>query len=474
VIEERRAPVQSPRRTFGRAAVFFLLLLLALTVGGLYTATAIVVRVDTMILPGVDVALPMPLPEPVARIVPPLAATPVEGSPGTTRINLLVLGVDRRPHHDPKVDGPPNADSIHLLSLDPVTRTAAALAVPRDLYLEVPSPQKQGDFWEARINSTFRLGEEYKYPGGGPALTRATIQQAFHLQVDYYVVIDWVAFADVIDAMGGIDFTSPAELNNVEAFNPRTGHTFYVTIPGGPIHLDGVWALAYARHRGEDDDDFGRIRRQQQVMQVAAERALQLGWLAQGPQLYSRFRGAVDTDLPLAKLPGVLNLARLISMDRVTMVSLAGPHTEAVKRVITPWGEDVLVPLWDTMAPLVRAAIDDRALNAETATVSVVNATGLRGQDARAVAFLRRFALPPERISAATAPLTPPPAATTTITYTGAASETAHRVAEWLGVPGARVTRSDSAPEAPASVTITLGRDVRLPDDDRFLRYQPR
>ena len=472
--EELSAPAEPPRRRLGRAAVFFMLLLFSLAAGGLYTATAIVVHVDSLILPGVNVEVRLPLPEPVSRVVPPLVATPVEGSPGTTRINILILGIDRRPHHDPKVDGPPNADSIHLVSLDPVSRTATALALPRDLYLEVPSPQKQGDFWEARVNSSFRLGEQYKYPGGGPALTRATIQQAFHLPIDYYVVIDWVAFAEVVDAMGGIDFTSPAELNNVEVFNPRNAHTFFVTIPGGPIHLDGVWALAYARHRGENDDDFGRIHRQQQVMQAAAERALQLGWLTQGPQLYTRFRGAVDTDLPLAKLPGVLNLARLISMDRVTMVSLAGPHTEAVKRVITPWGEDVLVPLWETMAPLVRAAIDDRALNTETATVSVVDATGLRGQDARAVAFLRRFALPPERISATTPALAPPPSATTTITYTGDASETAHRVAEWLGVPGARISRSDNAPEAPASVIVTLGRDVRLPDDERFLRYQAR
>jgi LCP family protein required for cell wall assembly len=473
VIEEVRAPAQPPRRRFGRTVALFLILLISLAVGGLYTATAVLVRVDNVILPGVDVNVP--LPEPVARIVPPLAAPPAEGSPGTTRINILIMGVDRRPHHDPKVDGPPNADSIHLLSLDPVTRTASALAFPRDLYLEVPSPQKQGDFWEARINSTFRLGEEYKYPGGGPALTRATIEHAFHLPVDYYVVIDWVAFAEVVDAMGGIDFTSPAELNNVETFNPRNGHTFFVTIPGGPIHLDGVWALAYARHRGEDDDDFGRIHRQQLVMQVAAERALQLGWLSQGPQLYNRFRGAVDTDLPLAKLPGVLNLARLISIDRVTMVSLAGPQTEAVKRVVTPWGEDVLVPLWETMAPIVRSAIDDRPLNAEAATVSVVNATGLRGQDTRAVTVLSRFALPPERISVAPPARTPLPAsATTTIAYSGEAGETAHRVAEWLGVPNARISQTDAAPGAVAAVTVTLGRDVRLPDDERFLRYRAR
>jgi hypothetical protein len=100
----------------------------------------------------------VPLPRPVAKILPGLDPKPAEGSPGTTRVNILILGVDRRPHHDQNVDGPPNADSIHILSLDPVTKTATALSLPRDLYVEAPSPEKKGQFIETRVNQTFKLG----------------------------------------------------------------------------------------------------------------------------------------------------------------------------------------------------------------------------------------------------------------------------------------------------------------------------
>src|SRR3712207_6309213 len=153
---------------------------MALAAAGLYSAASIVVRVDSVILPGVDFELPRP----VTKVVPGLSATPEEGSPVTDRINILVLGIDRRPHHDPNVAEQPNSDSIHLLSLDPVTRTAAVLTFPRDLYVEMPSATKPGEFDTGRINSAYRLGEEHKYPGGGAALARQTIEHTFHLAVD--------------------------------------------------------------------------------------------------------------------------------------------------------------------------------------------------------------------------------------------------------------------------------------------------
>jgi LCP family protein required for cell wall assembly len=436
----------------------------------MYAATAVLVHVDSVVLPGVDVGVPAP----VVRALPGLAATPAPDSPAMGRITILILGIDRRPHHDPAVDGPPNSDSIHLLNIDPVTRSATVLALPRDLYVEMPSPEKKGDFWEARINQAYHFGEQYKYPGGGPGFAKRVIEYTFHGPVDYYMVIDWVAVADVVDALGGVDVTVPAELSGIEGFNPRDGNAFPITIPAGQVHMDAVTALAYARFRDDDQGDFGRIERQQQVMRAAGERALQLGWLTQAPQLYGRFRGAIDTDLSLIKLPGMLNLFRIVGPERVTMSSAAGEHTEAVKRVLTPWGEDVLVPNWDVMAPIIRAGFTDPAVAAEGASVGVINATGVRGQDQRAAAFLRRFSLPSERVTVVDTAAPLAAAQTTSITYSGEAAETARRVASWLGLTPNHVSRVELDAAAPPSVTVTLGNDVRLPDDERFQHYHPR
>ena len=483
-MNDRSETAAAPRRRAGRPLVLFLLLLISLAAGGMYAATTVVVRVDNVLLPGVDLSLP----KPIAK-APGFTATPAEGSPGTTRINILVLGVDRRPHHDPKLDGPPNADSIHLLSLDPVTKTASALAFPRDLYLEMPNPEKKDAFIEARINTAYRMGVEHKYPGGGPGFVKRVIEYNFHLPVDYYAVIDWVAFADVIDALGGIWINVEEEMKGVEGFNPWDGNAFRMTIPAGWQYMDAITALAYARFRGDEESDFGRIRRQQEVMRAAADEALRRGWTAQGPQLYNNFRSAVDTDLTTAKLPGIINLVRQIGIEKVKMVSLAGQRHEAVQGVITPWGEDVLVPIWEVLSQFIRGAIDDRQLTVEGATVTVFNASGVRGRDERAAAYLRRFLIPPERISAAgpaasaatatngAAPASDSaasPAESTTITFTGEASETASRIASWLGVSPGQVSRVDAVPGAPNAVVVTLGKDVRLPDDERFLRYRPR
>jgi len=482
-VDEQTAP---PRRRLGRRLALFLVVLISLTAGGLYTATSVVVHVDNVVLPGVDVSLP----KPVARVLPGLDADPTEGSPGTERINILLLGVDRRPHHDPSVDGPPNTDSMHILSLDPISKTATALSLPRDLYVEVPSPEEEGDFWEIRINTAFRVGEEYGYQGGGAAFAKRAVEYTFRLPIDYYAVVDWVAFADVIDELGGIWINVPEEMRNVEGFNPRDGNSFTITIPAGTHYMNSITALAYARFRDDEQNDFGRITRQQAVMRAAADEALRAGWLTRAPKLYDRFRDAVQTDLSAVRVPGLVLLAKSIGMESVKTVSLAGNEHQAVTPVITPWGEDVLIPVWEEMGTIIRSAIDDPALRTEGATVSVVNATGVRGEGDRAVSYLKRFMLPPERITLGALPGTTSssvaggvrsqsrPAATvadtTTITYAGDAPKTAERIAEWLGVPKSQITRGDNVIGAPASVTVTLGTDVRLPDDDRFRNYRER
>jgi hypothetical protein len=280
----------------------------------------------------------------------------------------------------------------------------------------------------------------------------------------------------------------PEEMRGVEGFNPRDGNSFTITIPAGTHYMDAITALAYARFRGDDQNDFGRIERQQTVMRAAADEAMRAGWLTRAPKLYDRFRDAVQTDLGALKVPGLVLLARQIGMENVKTVSLAGLDHEAVTPVITPWGEDVLIPVWDEMGAIIRSVIDDPALRTEGATVSVINATGVRGQGERAVSYLQRFLLSPERITLGTLSDASSSSVagglqtqsrsavreTTSITYTGDAPQTAARIAEWLGVSEDRITRSTGVPGGPATVTVTLGTDVRLPADDRFRNYRER
>ncbi len=454
---EAKAASRGERR---RQTAAFTLAIALLAVGGLYAALAILVRVDTIFFPGNTLELPRAL----ARI-PGLDADVPADSPLTDRINILILGLDRRPHHPVDADGPPRSDSMYVLSIDPVSKSGGLLAIPRDLYVQIPNPTGKGEPWVTRINTAYHYGVYYKYPGGGPALAREAVEQTFKIKINYYVVLDWVAFADVIDALGGVEVTVPEPLRRVEAFNVRDGNAFFIDIPAGRQLMDSITALAYSRYRGDIGGDLARIKRQQQVMRAAMERALSLGWLSNAPALWARFRGAVDTDITAARLPGLVALARQIDPDRLAMVSLAGENGEAVREVRTPYGEDVLVPVWEKMAPLLQSVIYDRRLREEGAQVKVVNGTPLRGQAARVAAYLVRYGLAPSDLTVVDGPGAERRADTVIIDYSGK-EYTVRRLAEWLSLPRS-VVQHQPAPRNPGDpdVVVIVGQDLKLPAD---------
>lgn len=452
------APSRGEKR---RQRAVFLSAIALLAAGAIYAALAIAVRVDTIFFPGNALELPGPL----ARF-PGLDASLPTDSALTDRINILILGVDRRPHRSLEVDGPPRSDSMYVLSVDPIAKTGGMLAIPRDLYVEVPNPQGRGEPWVTRINTAYHYGALYKYPGGGPALARETVERTLKIKLNYYIVVDWVAFADIIDALGGIELTVPAPLTDVEAFNVRDFNAFSINIPAGRQPMDSITALAYARHRNDEGGDLARIKRQQQVMQAAMDKALSLGWLSSAPSLWNTFRGAIDTDISAARLPGMIALARQVGPERLQMVSLAGELGDAVQEARTRYGEDVLLPVWDKIVPIVQSVIYDRRLREEGAQVKVVNATTSRGQAKRTAAYLTRFGLAPSDIYAPDLDGPERRAETAIIDYTGK-EYTARRVAEWLNLPRTAVQSQPATARNPGDpdIVIVLGQDLKLPVD---------
>lgn len=466
---QARALRAAPAEHRGHPIAFFVALLL-LAAASAYAALAVLLRIDSLFLPGNEWVLPGRL----ARLPGLDSSAPLDAL-SNDRINILVMGVDRRPHHDPELDGPPRADSIYIVSVDPLLKTGSVLALPRDLYVEVPNPQGGAGVWDTRINTAYHYGELYEYPGGGTALAKKTIEHNFKVPIHYYAVIDWVAFADVIDELGGIEITVPETLRGVEAYNVRDGNSFPITIRSGRGPMDSITALAYSRYRDGPDGDFGRIHRQQQVMTAVMEKALAAGWLGRAPAMYGKFDKAVDTDLPAIKLPGLAALAKQIGLDRVQMLSLAGEEGENVVRRITPQGEDVLVPDWDLIGPVLAAAVPDRRLQDEGAVVKLVSATGAGDLASRSATTLAHYGIPSgyllaydnERVERR---------ATTTVTVYGDKEYTAQRIAFLLGVPRAPIQRGDETTRLAGEpdVVVMLGTDVKLPDDSRYRSFVPR
>ncbi|PWM30996.1 MAG: hypothetical protein DBX58_07420 [Clostridiales bacterium] len=169
--------------------------------------------------------------------------------------NILLIGNDSRENGE---DG--RSDAMILLSISEKTRTVQMISFLRDMYVEIPGHDGN------------RLNAAYAY--GGPELLMETVRENFQIPVSHYVLVNFEAFANLVDAVGGVDLELTSEeveyVNGyLVEYNQLTGRpegTDYLdTSRSGLIHLNGPQALAYTRNR-YIGTDFGRTERQRKVL----------------------------------------------------------------------------------------------------------------------------------------------------------------------------------------------------------------
>ena len=256
---------------------------------------------------------------PAAPTVTPEAPIPEVEYPtwdGGSRINILFVGFRGG---DP-IDGdcPFCTDTLILLTVDPSTKTAGMLSIPRDMWVNIPG------FGYSRINTAWMLGRGSKLPGGGPALTMKTISHFIGVPIDYYVQVDFDTFIDIIDMLGGVDVYNDETLMLDPMSHGKDFPKVKLTCCG-IRHLSGRVALAYARCRhieqGCTDGDMGRARRQQKVIFGIREKVLNPEsfptLLAQAPELYSTFSEGIHTNLSLDDAIKLAVLVRDIPKENI-------------------------------------------------------------------------------------------------------------------------------------------------------------
>ncbi len=310
---------------------------------------------------------------------------------GASRVNVLVMGLDYRDWESDA--GAPRTDTMLLLSIDPLTRSAGVLSIPRDLWVTIPG------FEPNRINTAYRFGEIYEMPGGGPALAMQTVEGLLGLQVDYYAQIDFFAFEKFIDEIKGVklEITEPIEVDPIGPKLPRELQ------PGRQV-LTGELALAYARARNTEGADFDRAQRQQQVIMAIRDRLLTpealLILIRKAPVLYDELSAGVSTNLSLDQAIRLAWLARQIPEENIKR-GIIGPP-DSVTFGTSPEGEQVLRPvpaqiriLRDEVftangpvSPVAADADPQELMAAEAARVSILNGTLAPGLAARTADYL--------------------------------------------------------------------------------------
>jgi LCP family protein required for cell wall assembly len=267
------------------------------------------------------------------------------------RINLLLLGIDRRNG----TGWAYRTDTIMVVTLEPDTRAAGILSIPRDLQVAIPG---QG---EDRINTANVYGYLQDNADGGPALLKATIEANFGIPIDGYLMVDFRAFEEIVDALDGIDVQVPKILHDTRYPDPRPGDPYaFKTIHFDPgwQHMDGKRALEYARSR-MSTTDFDRAKRQQLILLAIRKRVLSLSAIPRWPSLAATVVNGVKSDMDLGKLLALALLAVQIDPSNLQQVVLEHPLVVSYRRAD---GAAVQLPNWDLIRPVITELFGPRSL----------------------------------------------------------------------------------------------------------------
>jgi len=232
-----------------------------------------------------------------------------------------------------------NTQSMILVRVDPASRQATMLSIPRDLWVPIPN---QGS---GKISWAYQLG------GAQGAI--AAVESNFKVHIDDYAWIGLNGLVKLIDQLGGVNvvITNPV----MDDFYPSDLGSSYpydyyrVAVLPGAVHLDGVHALQYVRSRhGDLRGDFARSERQQQVLLAIKAQASRLN-AADLPALAAAFNGEIKTSMGLGRMRQVMAIAKDFDGSGIHRIVLVPPYTSDGFAA----GQSVVIPDWSAILPLV-------------------------------------------------------------------------------------------------------------------------
>ena len=279
------------------------------------------------------VAVNVASPSPISILFSPSPSPTLVAQEGAFTVLLLGSDDDSKFTSDHVL-----TQSMILMRVQPATKEVTMLSIPRDLYVHLST------------GGSGKIDGAYSYGAAGAAI--ATVEQDFGVHVDDYIWVGLLGLIKVIDAIGGIDIvTSSPVMDDYYPADIYGGNPFgyqRVAVLAGPQHLDGIHAMQYVRSRHSDlQSDYGRSKRQQQVLQAIRLKAKQLA-PSDIPALAAAIGGELKTSIGLDKVARLVPLAASFdNPDAIHQVLLLPPYA----RSGAPGGS--LTPNWGLILPLV-------------------------------------------------------------------------------------------------------------------------
>jgi len=187
-----------------------------------------------------------------------------------TPLFFALLGTDERNNEKSR------SDVLMLIKYEPKTNKVIIISVPRDSRVEIPN------FSVNKVNAAHAYG--------GPSLQVKVLEDLFNIEIPHYVHINFKGFIKTIDLLGGVTVIAKKDF-------PNSDYPHNIIIQRGEQVLDGKKALSYVRFRHDKEGDFGRIKRQQEVVISIAKKFLNPKHLIKIPELLETGKENLDSNL---------------------------------------------------------------------------------------------------------------------------------------------------------------------------------
>jgi LCP family protein required for cell wall assembly len=274
-------------------------------------------------------------------------------------------------------------DSMMIASLDPINMKLTLLSIPRDLWVD------PAGYWPMKINAVYESAEMRALSQNPKNLSAAEnagfkevcniVQQYLGVQMNYYAMIEFSAFQQAVDTLGGINVTLSQSYSDPTMLIGSK----YLYLPAGTSHLDGAWALGYARSRhGAARGDFDRGEHQQQVLVGIKDKVMTLGTYSNPVKvsdLLGTFGDRVHTNISITDMMRIYDIIKKMPDSAITHVDL-DQTPGAVVTTGMIGNQSVVYPLagvndYTAVQAFVRTNLKDGFLTKENASVIVLNGT---------------------------------------------------------------------------------------------------
>ncbi|WP_349408649.1 LCP family protein [Pseudalkalibacillus sp. SCS-8] len=219
---------------------------------------------------------------------------------GEDNFSVLFIGVDAR-----EGDKVSRSDALILATFNKKDKSVKMVSIPRDSYVEIP------DRGMDKIN--------HAHAFGGVDLAVQSVENLFGVPVDHYVRLDFRAFIEIVDALGGVEVDVPKTFSVQDSQDREDA----ITLQEGVHELDGEEALAFVRMRKQDPTgDIGRGERQKQVIKAIIEKGTSLSSITRYGKVIDGLEKNIQMDLTFREIAALHDYAG--SIDDIESLQLTG------------------------------------------------------------------------------------------------------------------------------------------------------